>query len=440
MQNGSVNISLDIGNAPRALFISLYVVSCWDVLTNGLVLLCIVFNRHALKKIAILQILTLSVTDTLLGATFITLVTSFDRTKEYSFWSCSMLWYPYVTATFTSIYHTLSVCIHRLLSIKRMSGNSEINSSKMYKRVVIQIAVPWAIGFIFVGIVFLSFGNRRVTIKECSLTALFDDNYVTAVSILNVACIIPHLATNIIYFKILKFLLRKWNRIGTMRHRNTQSTTSRREANVSIENTRQVNVGASSSRSGVNLAVDNIRQINAGETTSKRGINLFEWNRVKNNRQVHTETTPTRRGAALSEGNIFTLTDEKTENKTNKARALNPVNTENTVNERHNVNRRQNPVKRISSNVAEQKDVFITIGVLLITLNISIIPVLLMPLVDLLTDQSLSLETKAMMALMPLLNSLINPIIYIVRVKTFREALRHSFLNLCGKLGSLLNH
>ena len=419
MQNGSVNISLDIGNAPRALFISFFVVSCWDVLTNGLVLLCLVFNRHALKKIAILQILSISVTDTLLGATFIILVTSFDNTKEYSFWSCSMLWYPYVTATFTSIYHTLSVCIHRLLSIKRMRGTSEMISSKMYKKVVIQIAVPWAIGLIFVGIVFLSFGNRRETIKECSLTALFDDNYVTGVSILNVASIIPHLATNIIYFKILKFLLRKWNRVGTMRHRNTQGTTSRRETN---------------------LSVDNKRHKNAGETASKRGNNLFAWNRVKNNCQVHAETTPTRSCAASSEGTLFTITNEKTENKTSKARALNPVNTENTVNERHNVNRRQNPVKRISSNVAEQKDVFITIGVLLITLNISIVPVLLMPLVDLLTDQSLSLETKAMMALMPLLNSLINPIIYIVRVKTFREALRHSFLNLCGKLGSLLNH
>ena len=244
---------------------------------------------------------------------------------------------------------------------------------------------------------------------------------------------------------------------NTVRHLNVPKT-SRRGTHLSTGNTRYINVGASTSNRETNLHVNNRHKINTDDlskdetkismdsiqqenvrvATSRGDAFDLERNIVENESQNNAEIARTRQGANVSDCKLFTITGNRVENPTNKnkVRAHNALNI---VTRRHNVNRCREPVKRVSANFAEQRNVFLTIGILLIVLNVSIVPLLVMPLVTFSTDKTLSKVTIVIISFMPLINSLINPIIYFIRVKTFREALLHSLSNLCRKLARFIN-
>ena len=370
----SFNAPIDTEKASIALIISVYFVCCWVLVTNSLVLMCVVFNRRAVKTFINLQILSLSITDFLEGLSFIPVVMMFQNPAALlTFWSCAVFLYSYLTAQFASILHALSICIYRLLTLMRRRGNSEISPFGMYKKLFIQVAALWVGCLVFVLIVFVSFGKYRDSnIRTCSLDELFQQNYSFSITILNTMRVIPHVTTNVIYVYILILLSKIWKRVNVIRQ------------------------------------------------------------------EPVTATGPTS-GPDTSKGMIFLTTVENAENSRNEGNLSGKYvyDTHNLKDKRHAYTQ---TIKRNTSNayIKEQKGVVITIGILLLGLNIFMTPVLVIPLVNIHTDSMLSGSTKLIMALFPLLNSMINPLVYIFRIRSFRNILRQACGKTCPKFGCKL--
>ena len=99
----------------RSIFLNniVILISIWTVLVNGLVFVCLVSSRNILKHNVNVQLLSLSLTDMLVGITMISPVLAaipnlFSRSEP-----CSFLLYMYFVAQAATIYHTFLICVHR---------------------------------------------------------------------------------------------------------------------------------------------------------------------------------------------------------------------------------------------------------------------------------------------------------------------------------------
>ena len=92
--------------------------------------------------------------------------------------------------------------------------------------------------------------------------------------------------------------------------------------------------------------------------------------------------------------------------------------------------------KNLSSHesLSGQKRVLLTIGILLVCLNVFMTPLNLLTLFEFLHTGYLSRRVKFIFMNMAILNSALNPVINVFRIKSFKEALRQNALKLCRLL------
>ena len=113
----------------RSIFLNniVILISIWTVLVNGLVFVCLVSSRNVLKHNVNVQLLSLSLTDMLVGITMLSPVLAailnlFSRSEP-----CSVILYMYFVAQAATIYHTFLICVHRLRVIRRKSNAKHSN-------------------------------------------------------------------------------------------------------------------------------------------------------------------------------------------------------------------------------------------------------------------------------------------------------------------------
>ena len=351
------------------IILGVYFVCCWVLMTNSIVLMCLMYNRQAVKRFINLQILSLSVTDFLEGLSFIPVVMMFQNPAALlTFWSCAVFLYSYLSAQFASILHALSICIYRLLTLRRQGTTYEANPIGMYKKLFIQVVSLWVGCLLFVLIIFVSFGQYdESTMTTCSLDVLLKENYFFSITVLNTMRIIPHVTTNVIYIYILIFLSKIWRRVSAI-HPNTVTATS------------------SKSSSEASNGTIFLTKVNHAETfkdeVARRAIN--QQNYLHNNK--------------------------------------------------HRVHRNPYATKAGNAYIKEQKGVIITIGILLLVLNVFMTPVLVIPFINMKTEGPIGGSMKLIMALFPLLNSMINPLVYLFRIRSFRNSVKHVFEKIFAQL------
>ena len=222
LDNNVSNISRDITNslenlenAPVWLIIVNVLICTWIIIANAVVFLCLVTSRKAIKININIQLLSLSLTDMLVGTCTIpaTLTPITNIFSKYE--TCACLIYMYFVSQCATLYHTLLICIHRLVTIKRTSNMNDSNNANL-KIILVQIMAIWFGSLVFMSIPFLVFARFGETVVSCSFYTLLEDNFLVGLGIINITLLWPaHICINIIYVYLFVYLRKRLRTINT---------------------------------------------------------------------------------------------------------------------------------------------------------------------------------------------------------------------------------
>ena len=389
--NGNETLALShaamTSNGPSVLTIILMVISAWIVLANTLVLLCLVVSRKALKIFVNLQILSFSVTDTLVGLAAIPTALTYKLAFTLSdVGPCALVLCSYSVAQAATLYHAFVICIHRLMTIKRCTGRSEANPRHMYKTLLIQVSIPWIESLLVVSLSFVLFAQFGKSLPVCSLNTVFEENYIHVMTILCINLLTPQIGMNVVYIYMLVFLLRQWKRVCILRKKarptattsNVVWNTSQAASVVETKLTTQT-IGGKNSILTLTSVVDNEidGKINEGKENSDHCVTGHDVKgRVHGNRKEWSRV----------------CADDKTDCHSNDKSGDGSHILKNNTNFRENVatdhtRRMRGQHQKMKSKagklgISGQRDVVITIGLMLIILNVFMTPLTFLAIVE----------------------------------------------------------
>lgn len=422
---------------PSLLTIILMVISAWIVLANTLILLFLVINRKALKTFVNLQILSFSVTDTLVGLSAVPTSLTYKLALSFPYFEpCAAILCAYSVAQAATLYHAFVICIHRLITIKRCTGRPETNPRNMYKTLLVQVSIPWIESILVVSIPFIVFGRRGKIIQGCSLNIIFEDDYIHAMAFLNVNLLTPQIGMNVVYIYMLVFLLRQWRRVNSLRGNSKRPATT----SDGIWNTSQ-GTSAVDTKTTLQYTTGDRSNVTANNTNKSE---IYSEHNSEDNKNIgakpidelgkDTKETPSTIRLEHQESVRFIKTKTVHLNDDNNGnedvgkslivdkRIESSYHTETSVGK--SIQRQTLKKREGRLGINGQKDVVITIGLLLIILNVSMTPLTFLAVVESLNINLLGRQTKFIIMVLALMNSALNPVIYIFRIKPFREALK----------------
>ena len=421
------NIQLEKG--PAILIAVLITTGLWIIIINLLVFSCLITSHSAKKSFVNLQLLSLSVTDMLVGAFSIPVTLTFKITGSFpTYGACASLFYLYIVSQAATLNHALTICVHRLITVKRKHHNSAMKPK--YLAVFLQVLSVWIVSFIVISIPFLIYGRFGETLSPCSLNTLFADDYTSAIGIFTSFLLIPHISLNIVYLYMLWFLKQKWKRIDLIDN--------------GLGDTRMTRVGDP----GIS-ANQSLTPIEVTESTNDRTLHASQQDNAFKSPRA---TMKTNDHEVHRNGKAIRLVGFKTDTLSVRStiipsctETIQPVgsnmlpqnSTRNTLQVWHNpgtsAKSKAGGFSR-SSGIGGQKRVLVTIGILLVILNVFMTPLDFLTLFEFLHKGYLSRRVKFIFMNMAILNSALNPIINVFRVRPFREALKMKALKLCRLL------
>ena len=391
-------------SAPVWLIVLIILICTWTIVANGLVFFCLVSNRNALKNNVNLQLLSLCITDMLVGIFTIpgALMPMIILNSKYE--TCAFLVYMFFLTQSATLGHTLLICVNRLLTIKRKT-NVNANNNVTLKTICIQILAVWVGSLMFFGVHFLAFARFGETVKRCSSVYLFRDNHAVASALLTAPLLVPsHLCINIIYVYLLIYIRRRLRSINIVmpNHPNddvmlksyrvykTHSSNMKTLGDVHTSHP-SVFEGTKGLDSSMGYTQTKIRPFNEAGTSSS-----CESKRYGNNTM-----------------------DRDVQETAFHTRALGGGGTERS---RTNNNR---------VGLEKQKHVLVTFGILLISLNVFMTPLDFLAIIEMFNNGPLPRSVRFVCAMMAMLNSALNPVINIWRIKPFRLIIREKVMKIC---------
>lgn len=416
VSNESVNTTqLQIEEAPVSLTIVLMATSFWIVLVNGLVFGCLITSRSAMKSYVNLQLLSLSVTDMFVGLFSIPVTLTFKITGSFPKYDvCAGLFFLYISSQEATLYHALVICIHRLVTVKRKTRTIHSSTRSNYISVFLQVIFVWIVCFVLVSIPFLCFGRFGDPLVECSLNTLFEDHYTAALGMFTSVLLIPHVTLNVVYGYMFIFLRKRWKRIDAVCSTSTshpivlynmRGNTSYSEAFTDIE-TRNTALMTPSNKIVSSGDGDQRKICEAPPKIcflEEKPVQNLQTDRLKA-RQQYISATSYSSNKDIDGGK----TGDSQVKKNRKTGRL--------------------------SGMEGQKRVLVTIGILLIILNIFMTPLDFLNLFEFLNKGYLSRRVKFICMNMGILNSALNPIISVFRIRPFKEILKQKALRLYRRL------
>ena len=199
--NTKSNITSNLTNvqleeAPAILTALLLSTGLWIIIINVLMFSCLITSRSAKKNYVHLQLLSLSVTDALVGAFSIPVTLTFKITGSFpTYGVCASLFYLYVASQVATLNHALVICVHRLITVKRKNKNVSVIKPK-FLSVFFGIVFVWTVSLIVIGIPFLIYGRFGERLSSCSLNILFADEYSSAIGIFTIGLLRRNAANN----------------------------------------------------------------------------------------------------------------------------------------------------------------------------------------------------------------------------------------------------
>ena len=174
----------------------------WVILANSVVFLCLVTSPKTKKISVFIQLLSLSFTDMNVGLCMIPMVLTQSTTLFSNNRACAIIIYVYFVSQGATLYHTLLVCIHRLIKMKQKSNAKQEN----FNATLVQISLIWIGCLIFFGIPFPVLIKPSGDDQACSLSLIFGQNYIFAALLWGALLILPFSCVNILYVYLLAYL------------------------------------------------------------------------------------------------------------------------------------------------------------------------------------------------------------------------------------------
>ena len=398
---------IQLEKAPTMLTAVLITTSLWIMIINLLVFSCLITSRSAKKSFVNLQLLSLSVTDMLVGAFSIPVTLTFKITGSFpTYGVCASLFYLYIVSQAATLNHALIICVHRLITVKRKHRNLDIRPK--YLSVFLQVLSVWIMSFVVISIPFILYGRFGETLSFCSLNTLFGDNYTNAIGIFTGGLLTPHICLNIVYSNMFLFLKRKWKQIDVAHNRLRENRMARID----------------SERTGPKTTV---APINVKEATNQRNSRSWSTNnssedepaQKRSHLDVHRYQNGKRHiGANRDTASVDTSSSRSSRLEQRRRRSI-----------EHTNGRKVGEQSRLGGINGQR--VLVTIGILLVVLNVFMTPLNFLILFETLHTGYLSRSVKFIFMNMAILNSALNPVINVFRVRPFKEALKHKALKLC---------
>ena len=477
----------------------LFIVDMLIISVNMFVVVCLIVNIKPLSNNFVnIQILSFSITDMIVGITAIPVVLSFKITASFPYYEvCAAVMFLYCCAQAANLVHTFVICVHRLIIIKRWAFCNETHPKKVGKTILIQILFIWFVSGLICSVPFFIYGRSGYIIRECSLNNLFGENYVFAVTIVDVIVVSLQIFVNALYIYLYRFISNTWKLIQPSHSFNNIPSTLNAEhsmhwaisrkhddyapkvklnksamATSSFQTATKVSKAqpALNSCRKMNLSMPNLEIYNTDFNDDNGEI----YNSVKRNNNDLIQNTNisgipgspiahriTNNSVDLGDsachrlegkGKLIALQMDLVESRKNilsrtvltqlpskfqRSRSvpthLNKIVRKcdyGSITEKHET--KENNRRKGHTGFKGQREVLITIGIILLVLNICITPINVIFLIELSTDYSLSRDVKFVFMAMALLNSALDPFIYALRIKQFKESLRKTFIK-CSK-------
>ena len=468
--------------SPAILFVML-LISSWIILINGLVFTCFLISRNTLRKFVNIQMLSFSVTDMCVGFSALSVTMSYQNSSTFlNFEACLVLFYGYCISQTANLFHAFGVCLHRIIIIKRSAGRRESNSKSVLKTLLFHLSTIWILSVFLVSIPFGLYGQFGVHLDECSLNSLFGDNYIYFVAVMGSIFIMPQIAMNIVYIYMLRFLLLTWRNMNYKHKRDTPFATRSNEDGMICDTHPFLNESMSDNKTkSIDFKIEKMPQTIVNKSAEKGSDTFQSGTKAVDNRgkQPHrkirsvpdksfsfTEYEETYHdlcdldsikssmkdlpcNTKSDSGETITLCEMKTNpyyrirkrdyticgdqcNKYSKASAeifekcRKPFARLNRRASKHRNSRRLG-YKR-------QRRVLITIGMILLAVNIFMTPLNLLSVIELNNGSLLTRKVKFSLMALALMNSVFNPVIYSLRIRPFRHAFVSNWNICCSKL------
>ena len=391
-------------SAPVWLIILIISICTWIIVANGLVFFCLVSNRNALKNNVNLQLLSLCITDMLVGIFTIpaALMPMIILNSKYE--TCAFLVYMFFLTQSATLGHTLLICVNRFLTIKRKTNVNENNNATL-KTIFIQILAVWVGCLMFFGVHFLAFARFGVTVKRCSSVYLFRDNFAVASALLTAPLLVPsHLCINIIYVYLLIYIRRRLRSVNIV-----QVMPSRPNDDVMLKSYRVYKTHSS-----------NMKTLGDVRTSHP---SVFEGTKGLESSMGYTQT----KIRPFNEAGTSSSCESKrygnnTMDRDVQETAFNTRTLGGDGTERSRTNNRVG--------LEKQKRVLVTFGILLISLNVFMTPLDFLAIIEMFNNGPLSRGVRFVFAMMAMLNSALNPVINIWRIKPFRLIIREKVMKI----------
>lgn len=444
--------------SPGILVITLLLVCIWIVAINALVFVCLLMSRHALKNFVNIQMLSFSLTDMFVGVCAIPVILTYQITTAFPYFeACAGIFYGYCISQAANLFHAFGICIHRIVIIRRCAGRKETNPKSMLRKLFLQIASVWVLSVILVSIPFGLFGQFGLKLDECSLNTIFADNYIYFCACMDTVFLIPQVGMDVIYIYMFWFLFNTWrnsNPIGTENETIRTRSVIRSGFGVLQSRAGEVTPDTNTKDTVIDLkpdtermaimetptvdgeSADNERNLSENIDSSTVGMNEAQVENGRCQKEFKTRSSsdrPLLKKSKLTEDQndsytydrsetFVECTNSKLRNRKGRKRF-------------HKLNRKASNHKNDRKlNFERQKDVLITIGLILLVVNVFMTPLNMLVVIELLADGFLTREVKFILMAFALMNSALNPVIYALRIKLFRKV----FVRNCKKCVNLM--
>ena len=389
-------------SVPKWLVSVMMSISTWTIVANGLVFLCLVTSGKALKNNVHVQLLSLSFTDMLVGVITIPFTWVLITMRNVKYEACASFIYMYFVAQSATLFHTLLIGVNRLLTIKSTTNVNGSNTA-IFKRTLKQILAIWVCCFLANGIHFIAFGRFGTTVTRCSTAHIFEDKEQIALGIMFILTIIPpHVCVNIIYGYLLMYIRKKLRSVAVV-----NVVPNNKTGRVKLASDRAHDKRLSIFKTKIRALADT--QANQLASVDMAG---HSCNSSLTKARVQPINGP---NAGPSTANESKSDSGDSTDKNFQTHAVNSRNTSKVE---------QNQTSHSRLGLEKQKRVMVTFGLLLVSLNVFMTPFDFFAVFEIFNNGRVSRGFRLTFVAMAMLNSALNPLINIWRIKPFRVVMR----------------
>ena len=412
------SVSVSVTEPPPMFLIAcLMTFALWITIVNALVLACLLMSKHALKSFVNIQILSFCVSDMIVGILAIPLTLTFQITSAFPYVeACASVFYVYSTAQTANLFHAFGICIYRLVTIKRRSG-TVMTQSKRFKQLLYQILFTWIGSAFLVAWPYGAFARFGKILTECSFYAVFE-NDLKPVAIINIIFLIPQVGMSVVYVYMFRFLLTTWRRINTTRGQSKPPGTSSSNYGWPVDSK-----SLSEKEMSKHFKADESQTTDLMTTSQMDNLTSQEIYKITDTLDKATHKNEV--GCVIGKGKNSTSVCETTSNPDNAATSF--ASDRNTQrNNKTSFLRKTNGKTDDNLGYRDQKDVLITIGLIVLVMNIFMTPMNFIIFAELFSESLLSRKVRFALLALSLMNSALNPFIYALRVKPFKKAFKRN--------------